>query len=133
MASAIDADPPDGVRADVSDLIVPYVAVVARLWRQFDLYPSRATRRGDPKYKSRFHRFVELVLTAMTEPGSNRHNQNIDEIAEQTRAAHAQLPLQIRAKISCALKREDVEWFVSEDHIRKAMRLPAQKMGRDTP
>src|SRR5207249_3518936 len=43
MASGIDADP--RVRADVSDLIVPYVAAVARLWRQFDLYPSRATRR----------------------------------------------------------------------------------------
>jgi hypothetical protein len=89
LAAALAADRPTGVRADVSDLIVRYVAVVIMLWRKVGLRPTRATRRWDSKYRSRFHRFVELVLTAMTEPSSKRHDENIDLIARKIRAAHA--------------------------------------------
>jgi hypothetical protein len=134
LASAIDTGPPDGVRADVSDLIVTYVAAVATLWRQNGLRPSRATDSTNTKYKSRFHRFVDLVLTAMTEPLSNRHIIcNMDRIARRTWANHAQLAPETRSGVGCGLRRRDMEWLVSEDHIRKAIRLPAQKMGRDTP
>jgi hypothetical protein len=133
LASAIDTKPPDGIRAEVWDLIVAYVEAVTALWRQIGLRPSRATDSTDPKYRSKFHRFVELVLTAMTEPGSNRHNDNIDQIARRTWETHAQLPAEIRPRIGRGLRREDLEWLVSEDNVRKAIRLPAQKTSRDTP
>jgi hypothetical protein len=133
LAAAMAADRPTGARADVSDLIVRYVAVVAMLWRKLGLRPTRATRRWDPKYKSRFHRFVALVLTAMTEPSSRRHDENIELIADKIRAAHARLPPELRQLASPRLRRADVEWLVSEDHVKKALRMPIQKIGRDTP
>jgi hypothetical protein len=131
--AAATASRSTGARADVSDLIVRYVAVVAMLWRELGLRPTRATRRWDPKYKSRFHRFVELVLTAMTEPSSRRHDENIDLIAQKIRAAHTRLPPELRRFASPRLRRADVEWLVSEDHVKKALRMPIQKIGRDTP
>ena len=133
LAAAITADRPAGARADVSDLIVRYVATVATLWRKVGLHPTRATRRWDPKYKSRFHRFVELVLTAMAEPSSRRHDENIDLIARQIRAAHGRLPSELRRFVSPRLRRADVEWLVSEDHVKKALRTQIQKIDRDTP
>jgi hypothetical protein len=133
LAAAMAADRPTGARADVSDLIVRYVAVVATLWRKAGLRPTRATRRWDPKYKSRFHRFVELVLTAMTEPSSRRHDDNIHLIAHKVWTAHTRLPPESRRLVSPRLRRADVEWLVSEDHVKKAMRMPIQKIDRDTP
>ena len=133
LSASIAADRPSDARADVSDLIVCYVAVVAVLWREVGLRPTRATRRWDPKYKSRFHRFVELVLTAMTEPSSRRHDENIDLIAKKIRAAHGQLLSEVRPFVSPRLRRSDVEWLVSEDHVKKALRTPIQKIDRDTP
>jgi hypothetical protein len=118
LASAIDKDPPSGIPADVSDLIVTYVAVVATLWRRIGLRPSRATHPENPKYKSRFHRFVELVLTAMTEPWSNRRSHDIDQIARGAWAAHARLAPEIRTKISARLRREDREWLVTSEIFR---------------
>jgi hypothetical protein len=133
LAAAMATDRPIGVRADVSDLIVSYVAGVAMLWRKVGLLPTRATRRWDPKYKSRFHRFVELLLTAMTEPSSRRHDENIGFIAHKTRAAHTRLPPELWRLVSPRLRRTDVEWLVSEDHVKKALRMPIQKIGCDTP
>jgi hypothetical protein len=121
LTSAIDTKPPKGVPVDVSDLSVTYVEAVATLWRRKGLRPSRATHSSNPKYKSRFHRFVDLVLTAMTEPWSNRHNPSIDQIAQRIREAHAQLSPEIRP-VSGRLRRVDWEWLVSEDHVRKALK-----------
>jgi hypothetical protein len=126
---AIDKDPPEHTRGDISDLIVTYVAAVAAL----GLRPSRATHRNNPRYRSRFHRFVELVLTSIMEPFSNRHSDNIDQIAQATWKAHSQLPPAIRSEVTARLRRVDVEWLVSEDHVRKVLALPAQKNGRKTP
>ena len=133
LRSAIASLPPPSNRFGVSDLIVVYVAAVAVLWRKHGLTPSRATRRGDPKYRSRFHRFADLILTAMTEPGSRRHDGNDDQIAHGLRLAHRQLPIELRHLLSPALGRADVKWLVSEDHVRKALRLPIQKIAPDTP
>jgi hypothetical protein len=102
------------ISADVSDLIVSYVEAVGKLWRQIGLSPSRATHPVKSKYTSKFHRFVELVLTAAIEPGSNRHCHNLDEIGRQTRAAHARLPSELRPEIGGGLRRADREWLVSE-------------------
>jgi hypothetical protein len=113
LGSAIATDRPAGNGSNVSDLIVRYVAAVAVLWRKYELSPSRATRRFDSKYRSRFHRFAELVLTAMTEPGGRRHDEDIDLIAHNLRVAHARLPIELRAMVSPALKRANVEWLVA--------------------
>jgi hypothetical protein len=119
--------------AEASDLIVAYVLAVARRWQQNGLHPSRATHPENPKYRSRFHRFVEFVLTAVTEPGSHRHSPGIDEVARQLWANRARVPAEMRSKISKELRREDREWLVSEDHVRKALRLLTRKTGQDTP
>jgi hypothetical protein len=133
LAGALATGRATGARADVSDLIVRYVAAVAMLWRKLGLRPTRATRRWDPKYKSRFHRFVELVLTAMTEPSSGRHDENIDLVAQKIRTAHRRLPSEIRRWVSPRLRRADVEWLISEHHVKKALRTPIQKIDLDTP
>jgi hypothetical protein len=49
-------------------LIIDYVAVIVDLWRAAGLRPARAHDPANPKYRSHFHRFVELVLTAMIDP-----------------------------------------------------------------
>jgi hypothetical protein len=131
LTSAIDTKPPKGVPVDVSDLTVTYVEAVAALWRQVGLRPSRATHSSNPKYKSKFHRFVDLVLTAMTEPWSNRHNPSIDQIAQRTWEAHAQFPPEFRLGISSPLRRVDWEWQVSEDHVRKALK-PVEILDKST-
>ena len=45
------------IRENGVDLLITYVTTVADIWRRMDLYPGRAAREGDPKYRSRFHRF----------------------------------------------------------------------------
>ena len=118
LTRAIDESPAPaaGISAEAADLIINYVAAVATIWRANDLRPSRA----NPD-KSKFHRFVELVLTAITEPGSNRHTADRDEIARRIRVNHGRLPAEIRSTIGKGLRREDCEWLVSEDHIRKVL------------
>jgi hypothetical protein len=133
LTAAIEKGPPDGMSAEASDLIVTYVLAVARRWQQNGLHPSRATHPKNRKYRSRFHRFVEFVLTAVTEPGSHRHSPGIDEVARQLWANRARVPAEMRSKISKELRREDREWLVSEDHVRKALRLLTRKTGQDTP
>jgi hypothetical protein len=131
--------PPAGVSAEASDLIIDCVAAVATLWRENELRPTRAHHPENPKYKSNFHQFVELVLAAVTEPGSNRHTADMDEIARRIWANHARLPAEMRSKIGKGLRREDWEWLVSDDHVRKALALrkplvsPTLKTGQDTP
>jgi hypothetical protein len=133
LAKAIENERPAKISSEAHDLIASYVVAVGRLWLQTGLRPSRATRRDDPKYRSRFHRFVEFVLTAVTEPGSNRHRPEVDTIARQLWAKHARLSPELRTKIGKRLSREDSEWLVSEDHVRKGLRTLNLKMGRETP
>jgi hypothetical protein len=141
LTSAIDESPapPAGVSTETSDLIIDCVAAVATLWRENELRPTRAYHPENPKYKSKFHRFVELVLTAVSEPGSNRHTADMDEILRRMRAHHARLQAEMRSKIGKGLKREDREWLVSDDHVRKALARrkplvsPTLKTGQDTP
>jgi hypothetical protein len=133
LADAISAERPDNARPGVDDLIVRYVADTATLWREVRLRPTRATRSGDPTYKSRFHRFVELVLTGVAEPSSRRHDENIALVARAIRVAHTQLPAELRRLVSPRHRRADVEWLVSEDHIKKALAEATQKIDPDTP
>jgi len=114
-------NPGAAILAEAHDLITDYVAKVAALWLRDKLPASRATHPENPQYKSRLHRFVELALTAVTEPGSNRHTANMEKVARQIAANHAQLPSDERTKVGKGLRRIDREWLVSDDHVRKAL------------
>jgi hypothetical protein len=136
LTAALDSTPASKISRESSDLIVDYVAKVGALWRNNNLSPSRASHRANPKYRSRFHRFVELVLTAVTEPDSNRHTANVAEmtaISQRIRVTHTLLPPEERSKIGQSLRRVDREWLVSDDHIRKALRSTTLKTGQYTP
>jgi len=85
----VNADP------EIATLIVDYVAVVADLWRAAGLRPGRARKDADPKYRSRFHRFVELVLTAIIDPWSRRHDDDVDKHARALFRAHSELRLEL--------------------------------------
>jgi hypothetical protein len=90
MASALEievnrADP------EIATLITDYVDAVADLCRPAGLRPGRAHKPDDPEYKSNFHRFADLVLTAVMEPGSRRHDGYLDEHRRALWEAHAKL------------------------------------------
>jgi hypothetical protein len=110
------------LNSQIHTLIVDYVAVVADVWRHAGLRPSRAGHVEDPTYKSKFHRFADLVLTAIIEPGARRHDVNLQDLRQRTRLAHAKLPPEVRRIVSPALRRADVEWLISSNHIDKALR-----------
>jgi hypothetical protein len=129
LASTLDSGPSQKVSAEVHTLIVDYVAKVAKVWLGVGLKPSRARHDYDPNYTSRFHRFVDLVLTAVTEPWVQRHLVSVDDVRQQARVGHARLPASLRRIASPAAKQADIMWLVSEDHIKKAL----QKTRRDTP
>jgi hypothetical protein len=129
IANALDGDDGNAVNTFIYDLITDYVAAVAEIWLQHGLRPGRAV---DAHYRGKFHRFVDLVLTAVVEPWSKRHDGDEGETAASLRKAHARLPEDIRKVVSPALRRSDVEWLVSEGHLRRALR-PIQKTIPQTP
>jgi len=97
-----------------------YVSRLAEVWRQGGLRASRATHPENPLYKSRFHRYAELVLTAMAEPWAKRHNGNafLDTLRRDIRRAHAKLPGDVRAGVSATLRRPDQEWLIADEYLK---------------
>jgi hypothetical protein len=108
--------------AKTARLIKSYVLSIAKIWCDAGLNVGRARREDAPAYKSNFHRYADLLLAAMYEPWSRRHDGNIGEISAQIWKHHAQLPHDEQGKISAKLPRADVQWLVSEDHVRAAAR-----------
>ena len=53
----------------IADLITNYVASVAQIWLRHGIRPGRAVHPSNPNYRSKFHRFVDLVLTAVSSRG----------------------------------------------------------------
>jgi hypothetical protein len=51
---------------DPATLISNYVSALALLWKAAGLNPGRAYRESDPSYKSKFHRYSDLILTAVS-------------------------------------------------------------------
>jgi hypothetical protein len=129
IVKALDSDDGNAINIAIHDLITDYVAAVAEIWLQHGMKPGRAV---DSHYQGRFHRFVDLVLTAVVEPWSKRHDGDQREAAARLRQAHARLPEDFRKVVSPAPKRSDVEWLVSEDHLKKALCL-IQKTAPPTP
>jgi hypothetical protein len=109
------------VNSAIHDLITDYAFALAQLFSQHGIKPGRAMHPADPNYRSKFHRFADLVLTWAVEPWSKRHDSNRQEISAALRRAHAQLPSDIRGSVRYAPRRSDVEWLVSDDHLRAAL------------
>jgi len=127
MAEALDSEE---IQSDeIATLIVDYVASVANRWREAGIKPSRARHPEDPAYKSGFHRFVDLVITSILEPWTLRHDGALEERAQETWRRHAGLPDDFRSIASPSLRRSDLEWIVSDDHLKKALALAASKNG----
>jgi len=97
------------------------VAAAAGIWLQHGIKPTRAFRPSNGDYKSKFTRFVDLVLTCIVEPWSKRYDGNQRETAAKLYAAHAQLPKDDRKLVRPTARRSDIEWLVSDDHVRKAL------------
>ena len=133
LASTLDSGQSKKVSTEIHTLIVDYVAEVAKVWLGAGLKPSRASHECDRTYTSRFHRFVDLVLTAVTEPWTPRHLVSVDDVRQQARLAHARLPASVRRIASPAPRQTDIMWPVSDDHIKKALRKLFQKTRLDTP
>jgi hypothetical protein len=76
-----------------------YVKQLAGIWRKEGLKPSKALAFLNPSYRSRFHRFAELVLAAMTETKKKQGS---------------------KSSIASAMKREDYEWSISHFHIKSS-------------
>ena len=129
IANALDSDDGNAVNTVIYDLITDYVAAVAEIWLQHGVRPGRAV---DSHYPGKFHRFVDLVLTAVVEPWSKRHDGDQGETAASLYRAHARLPEDVRKVVNPAPRRSDVEWLVSEGHLRRALR-PIQKTIPQTP
>jgi hypothetical protein len=110
--------------------IVDYVAEVAIVWSDSGLRPARAAHPSDPTYKARFHRFLDLVLTAMTDPWSMRHDPELEleKTRKKIREAYDDLPEEYRNISSPALSRRDVEWLVSDDHLKKGLARARSKI-----
>jgi hypothetical protein len=131
MASALEIEV-NGADPEIATLITDYVAAVAGLWCAAGLRPGRAHDPNDPEYKSHFHRFADLVLTAAMEPESRRHDGDLDEHRRALWEAHAKLDDESK-QAGKEPRRVHVEWLVTEDHIRRALARWSQKTDPDTP
>ena len=107
------------IKSGTHQLRSKYVAELAAIWRRAGLKPSRANHPSNPKYKSKFHRFAEFVLTEIAQPQSRRHDPNIKALVAPL--APMDLPEEIR-QISRAPRHVDQKWLISDDHLRTAFR-----------
>jgi hypothetical protein len=130
LASALDIKRAARINSAIHELIVDYVAAVAAIWRSSGLKPSRAYHQLDPTYKSSFHSFADIILTAMVEPWVRRHDGNLDEVRQRTRLAHLRLPGGMRPLVSSALRQADVQWLVDEGHVKNGLRADSKNRHR---
>jgi hypothetical protein len=130
LATAVSSHSENGASPEISDLLVEYVRKLGDGWTAVGLRPGRANRPDDTNYKSRFHRFSDLVLTAFVEPSSLRHDGDLTEIRQKLHRSHLALPADWRGRVDAGLRRRDREWLISEDHLRRAR---IQKSAPETP
>jgi hypothetical protein len=114
---------------DPATLISDYVSALALLWEAAGLHPGRAHHASDTLYKSKFHRYSDLILTTVAEPWAQRHTGDLEHMQRRAYAARAGMPRENQA--SAALPPSVAEWLVSEHILRKGLR--PQKQRRETP
>lgn len=130
LTAALESKPTS--ENDPSVLIAGYVQALTRIWKAAGLNPARARNPANPAYKSKFHRFADLVLTAVAEPWSRRHDSDRDQIQKMANRARMKLPKEYR-QISAAFSQSDTAWLVSEHILRKGLRQRVKKSAPQTP
>lgn len=132
LASALKVNPVRKTDLKVSKLICDYVSETASIWRVAGLNPGRAFDPADATYKSKFHRFADLILTALAEPWTQRHAGNLDDLRERLyraqkklEMAQKKLPPEVRISVSGALRPCDQGWLISDHILKQALRTKA--------
>jgi hypothetical protein len=120
LAQAISppAPPPRGA----ADIVIDYVAAVAAAWRSAGLRAGRALKFGDAVYTSKFHRFCDLLLTALVEPHARRHQDGLEQLSSQAWARQQQLPREYQKYVRGGLPRRDTQWLVTAHCLREGLR-----------
>jgi hypothetical protein len=114
-----DAIPkPDRELAGAVDLIITYVVAVAEAWHDIGLQP----RRG-PK----FRKFCDLVLAALIEPETSRHDEKLEERSKRAWERQKQLPPEERKWIRGGLRRTDSQWLVTAHCLREGLKAARSK------
>jgi hypothetical protein len=134
LASGFDGEVVSPQRAypEVTVILQNYVAEVTDLWRAQGLHPTRATHPENPEYKSRFHVFVDLILSAVAEPWTDRYTGDVEELRNKAAEVRASLPDDIRKE--CAIMRQyNSGLLISEDILRKGLKRSIQKPAQKTP
>jgi hypothetical protein len=123
IAATVNSENTEAANMRARPLRLRFLVELAEVWRQGGLKPSRALHPEKRAYKSCFHRYAELVLTAMAEPWAERHSNGavLDTLREDLRVAHARLPAALRPQISAALRRADREWLIADEYLRDAL------------
>jgi hypothetical protein len=132
LASVLDAKHIRKTDREVSTIFQDYVVDVGSIWQAAGLYPTRARNYQDPTYKSRFHRFTDLILTALAEPWTHRYDANLNEIRRRAFDARARMPDEFR-RVSAALRQCDEGWLISDHILRQALRKLVKKQPLQTP
>jgi hypothetical protein len=101
-----------------------FLKKLAKVWLQGGLKPSRVIHPERPAYKSSFHRYADLILTAMAEPWAKRHSDGavLETLRRDLWVAHSRPPVELRPHISAGLRRADREWLIVDEYLRDALR-----------
>jgi hypothetical protein len=106
VAAVLDNEKSPKISAQSRDLRTRYVADLKTIWLKAGLKPSRSLAYLDDTYRSRFHRFAELVYVAMAAPWAFRHESRYS-LAKQRPCP--------------SLERADYKWEISDDHVRNGL------------
>src|SRR5262249_43513125 len=116
--SGLAGRPPRGA----ADIMIDYVAAVAAAWNSAGLRAGRALKFGDAAYTSKFHRFCDLVLAALVEPHSRRHEKGLEDIAKKAWAQQRRLPRADQKHVRGGLPPRDTHWLVTDRCLREGLR-----------
>ena len=125
LAAGVKDKPAGNQDSDSVTLRSDYVSALARLWEAAGLHPARAYREGDSRYKSRFHRYSDLILAAVGEPWAQRHSSDLDHMRRKSYKNRAGMPREYQA--SAGLLPSTAEWLISEHILRNGLRQRIQK------
>jgi hypothetical protein len=114
IAGVLGSEKTTKVTTQSRDIITRSVAQLAEIWRQAGLKPSRALAYLDDAYRSKFHCFAELILTAMAGPRPKLRRQKIEQVYDDLGDADG---------IRAAMGRKEYQWLVSDDHVRSALKF----------
>lgn len=81
MADALGSDKTEKLSAQSSRAITSYVADLAEIWRRAGQKPSRVIIFS-MEFRSKFHRFADLVLTAMADPRADSRQELVSSRQE---------------------------------------------------